>query len=132
MAVTTPILGGSVSGGTHTGGTTLPQCTRDGYDEQLELWGSDVVMASGAVKTDIVQANAKRKFELRWKALTEDQVSTVETAWATVKTATAGFTSPRGNKYTVTRDVGAKSLDLRWYGAGSAMRADVTMRLREV
>lgn len=132
MAIVAPILGGSVSGGTHTGGTTLPQCTRDGYDETLELWGSDVVMASGAVKTDLVQSSAKRKFELRWKALTEDQVSTVETAWATVATASVGFTSVRGNKYTVTRDVGAKSLDIKWYGAGSAVRADVTLRLREV
>lgn len=111
----------------------MPQVARnDGYTERSELRGADVVMASGAMATDLVTANAKRRFELRWKAMTEAQVTTIETAWATVKTASASFTSPRGSTYTVTRDVNAKELDLKWYGAGSSIRADVTMKLREV
>ena len=56
MAVTLPVLGGTVSGGSHTGGTTLPQVGHEDYSETLELWGNDVVMASGAVRTDLVQS----------------------------------------------------------------------------
>lgn len=123
MAITTPTLGG----------TTLPQVARaDGYTERLELRGADVIMASGALATDLVAANAKRRFELRWKAMTEAQVTTIETAWATVKTASVTFVSPRGATYTVTRDMDAKEIDLKWYGAGTSIRADVTMKLREV
>lgn len=123
MAITTPALGG----------TTLPQVgSSDSYNETLELRGSDVVMASGAMKTDLVASSAKRKFELRWKGLTEANVSTVETAWATVKTASVSFTSPRGGSFTVTRDLSAMALDISWYKGGGVLRADVTMRLREV
>jgi hypothetical protein len=32
----------------------------------------------------------------------------------------------------VTRDVGALTLGVNWYGAGSTARADVSMKLREV
>jgi hypothetical protein len=123
MAITTPALGG----------TTLPQVgSSDSYTETLELRGSDVIMASGAMKTDLVTSTAKRKFELRWKGLTEAQVATVETAWATVYTASVSFTSPRGGSFTVTRDNGANALDLQWYKGGGVLRADCTMRLREV
>jgi hypothetical protein len=123
MAITTPALGG----------TTLPQVgSSDSYTETLQLRGSDVIMASGALKTDLVTTTAKRRFELRWKGLTEAQVSTVETAWATVKTATAAFTSPRGGSFTVTHDDGAMELVQTWYKGGGVLRADITMRLREV
>ena len=123
MAITTPVLGS----------TTLPQVMwHDGYSEGLELRGSDVIMASGAMKTDLVQTNAKRKFELKWRGLTETQVSTVESGWASVKTASASFTSPRGTTYTVTRDTGSNALELTWYKTASGMRADCSMRLREV
>jgi hypothetical protein len=123
MAITIPVLGG----------TTMPQIARtDGYSERVELRGSDIVMASGALATDLVNSTAKRKFELRWKGMTEAQVTTIETAWATVKTASTSFTSPRGGSFTVTRDEGSKEIELRWYGAGSTIRADVSMKLREV
>jgi hypothetical protein len=111
----------------------MPQVAQpDGYSEGPELRGSDVVMASGAIATDLVVATAKRTFELRWKGMTEAQVTTIETAWATVYIASQSFTSPRGGSFTVTRDVGAKKLDLEWYKGGGVLRADVTMRLREV
>ena len=123
MAITTPVLGG----------VTLPQVMwRDGYSEGLELRGSDMIMASGAMKTDLVQSTGKRKFELKWRGLTESQVSTVENGWATVYTASVAFTSPRGGTFTVTRDTGSNALELNWYKTASGMRADVSLRLREV
>ena len=86
MAITTPVLGG----------TTLPQVEHGGYDEELQLHGSDVVMASGTMATDLVATGGKMRFELRWKGLTEAQVTTVKTAWATVYTASVAFTTPLG------------------------------------
>ena len=124
MAITAPVLGG----------TTMAQVGhRDSYNETLELRGGDIITANGTMLTDLVQASAKRKFELKWVGLTEAQVSTIETAWATVATASVSFTSPRGGTYTVTRDTGAMALDIRLYGSGAGVvRGDVSMRLREV
>jgi hypothetical protein len=122
MAITLPVLGG----------TTLPQVERGGYTEELQLRGTDVVMASGAMATDLVVATGKLRFEMRWKGMTEAQVATIKTAWATVYTASQSFTSPLSGSYTVTRDVGALTLGVNWYGAGSTARADVSMKLREV
>lgn len=123
MAITVPVLGG----------TTLPQVGHsDSYTEIGELRGSDVIMASGAIATDLVQSGAKTKFELRWVALDETQVTAVRTAWATVITASVAFTSPLGGSFNVTRDEGSKELEVKWNRAASGPRGDVTMRLREV
>lgn len=121
MAVTTPALGG----------TTLPQVSaRDGFYETGEYRGGDVITANGNVVTDLLTTTLKYVFELHWVGLTESQVTTVRTAWATVDDSSASFTSPRGGSHTVTRDVGA-NLDIVWYKAADGLRADVTMRLRE-
>ena len=123
MAITLPVVGG----------VTLPQVGhRDSYNEVLELRGSDVIMASGAMATDLVQSEPKRKFELKWKALTEDDLADIETAWESLATASGSFTSPRGGSYTVTRDQGATGLEITLYGSAVGIRADVSLRLREV
>ncbi|HQV45528.1 MAG TPA: hypothetical protein PK478_05170 [Nitrospira sp.] len=123
MAITTPALGG----------TTLPQVYyRDSYLEFPGYRGADVEMASGALSTDLVSTSIKRRFELAWVAMTEAQVATILTAFATVRDGSASFTSPLGGSYTVTRDVAAMEVDLSWYRLGGVARADVRMRLREV
>lgn len=124
MAITTPALGG----------TTLPQVyVKGGFMEYPGYRGADLEMASGALATDLISTSVKRRFELYWVGLTEAQVSTVLTAFATVDDSSASFTSPLGGSYTVTRDYGALELEITWYmvGGGTA-RADVRMRLREV
>ena len=123
MAVTTAVLGG----------VTLPHVAADGYDEGYGYRGADREMLDGSVATDLVSTTAKRTFELRWRELTETQVGTVRTAFATVKSSSASFTSPLGGSYTVTRDIGFFELDIKWRSQrGSVGRAAVTMRLREV
>ena len=123
MAITTPVLGG----------TTLPQVgARDSYMEFAGYRGSDLEMASGALATDLVSTSVKRRFELAWLGLTEAQVTTVLTAFATVRDSSASFTSPLGGSYTVTRDYGAMEVELSWYRGGGVARADCRMRLREV
>ena len=123
MASTTPALGG----------TTLPQVgAHDSYMEFPGYRGADLEMASGALATDLISTSVKRRFELAWLGLTEAQVSTVLTAFATVRDSSASFTSPLGGSYTVTRDYGAMEVELSWYRGGGVARADARMRLREV
>ena len=123
MAITTPVLGG----------TSLPQVgAHDSYNEYPGYRGADLEMASGALATDLISTSVKRRFELAWLGLTEAQVSTVLTAFATVRDSSASFTSPLGGSYTVTRDFGAMEVELSWYRGGGVARADCRMRLREV
>ena len=123
MAISTPSLGA----------VTLPQIgARDSYNEYAGYRGSDVEMASGALATDLVSTSVKRRFELAWLGMTEAQVNTILSAFATVRDGSAAFTSPLGGSYTVTRDVGVMEVDLTWYRGGGVARADVRMTLREV
>lgn len=123
MAITTPVLGG----------TTLPQVTADGYDEMPELRGAADEMANGALATDLVSATVKRRFELRWKMLTETEITTVTGAWsAMVIAGSANFTAPGGGTYTVTHDDQLK-LEVRWEKlTKTAMLGALTLKLRQV
>ena len=105
MAVTTPILGG----------TTLPQCSE--YDEEFDYRGVTTEMADGSELIDLVSATGKHVFSLGWQNITATQKGTVETGFATIKTAytASNFTSPNGSVYTVTRGSG-----LSWSAAHSA------------
>lgn len=123
MAVTTASLGG----------VTLPHVEPEGYTEGYGYRGADREMLDGTVHTALVTATAKRTFELRWRELTESQVTTLRSAFATVSSASASFTTPLGGTYTVTREVGFFALDIQWRSSrGSVGRASATMRLREV
>jgi len=115
------------------GGTTLPwPAANGGYEERYGWRGADMVMASGAVATDLVTTSAKRAFTLRWVNLSTTDVATVQTAWATVKSSSATLTTLSGSAYTVTRAEGVMELPITWYWRAGAMRADVEMQLREV
>lgn len=114
------------------GGVTLPDVAPDGFLEGYGYRGSDREMLSGAVVTDLVASGAKRTFELSWRELTEAQVATIKTAFATVDDGAATLVTPLGSTVTVTRDVGFMALDIQWRSRGRKVRADVTIKLREV
>lgn len=127
MAITTPVLNS----------INLPQVgSKDSFLEFAQYRGADMEMASGAIATDLVSTSLKRRFELAWVGLTEDQVTNASTgllkAWEAVRSGSASFTSPRGGSYTVTRDIGELELQITWYKGGGGLRADVRMKLREV
>ncbi len=122
MAITTATLGGS----------SLPTIAPDGYRQTVEYRGSDRVMLSGALSTDLISTSSKQRFELRWTMLTETQVAVVVAAWALVRDGSAAFVSPLGVSHTVTRDVGVLELEITWQAVRLDPRASVTMRLREV
>ncbi len=111
----------------------LPQVTADGYDEMPELRGAADEMANGALATDLVSATVKRRFELRWKLLTEAEITSVVGAWSSMVTAgSASFTPPGGGSYTVTHDEQLK-LEVRWEKlTKTAMLGSLTLKLRQV
>ena len=123
MAVTTATLGG----------VTLPHVADDGFDESYGYRGADREMLDGSVHTALVTTTAKRRFELRWREVTESQIATLQSAFATVRDGNATFVTPRGGSYTVTRDVGFFELDIKWKSRRQVIKAtSVTLKLREV
>ena len=122
MALTTPTLGGST--------LTVPS----GYTVTLSYRGGRQLMADGTLVTDLVNANAKRVFNLSWLALTDAQRSTLETAYATVKDTSATYVDISGTSYTVTLDEGGDELEFEAHhaGNGAAVRWSTALVLRQV
>ncbi len=92
------------------GGTTLPHVEPEGFREEYGYRGADREMLSGAVQTDLISTTAKRTFELSWRELTEAQVTTVKTAFATVDDGAATLVTPLG--------AGERDTGHRRHGAG--------------
>ena len=118
-------------------GQSLPD--PNSYREEVSYRGGGVVMASGAVKFDLVNATAKSKFTLGWKALTGTQKTALETAWASLKTADGTLRNydydagpPIIGQYTVTRDPAAPNLTFVDLKTGSGVHWAVTISLVEV
>ena len=116
------------------GGTTMPDPSE--YRERASNRGAYREMADGTVVTDLVNANAKRTFELSWQALTNAQKATLLTAWATIDDSSATFRPPTydvlSTDYTVTRDPANPVLELEAVGTPSALRWNARMVLRQV
>lgn len=116
--MTTPILGG----------TTLPEPNE--YEEVEEYRGAGRLMASGAVVYDLLSATAKHVYTLTWDALTGAEKATVKTAFATVKTSSAAFTTLEGASVTVTRDPGEDDITFTAVPAANGTRWKASMKLR--
>lgn len=120
MSATAPILGG----------VTLPNVGKDGCKETLVYLGGATEMASGAYAFDLFSTSQKRRFDLTWVAMTETQVATILSGWATVRSASVAFTPPVGAAISAVQREG--ELTLTWYPAPDGPRADVSMKLREL
>jgi len=113
------------------GGVTMPAiAAADGFSETLSYRGGMRRMANGAISTQLVDANVKRKFRLTWPALTDAQKTTVTSAYATVDDSSAAFTAPTGTAYTVTRDPDSPGVTFDGFMiGGGTMRWRCTMYL---
>lgn len=84
------------------GGTTMPYPDQQSYT--LTYRGGTLEMADGSIVHDMVDGStARHMFQLTWKLLTDTELGTLKTAYATVKDTTASFTSVNNVVYTVTR-----------------------------
>lgn len=112
------------------GGTTLPYPS--GYRERVGYRGAFSEMADGTVAVDLVNTNAKREFTVVFKGLSGTDKGTVETAFATVKSASATFLSPTNVSYTVTRHPDQPEIEWEALKVNSTtLRFNVELRLRE-
>ena len=112
------------------GGTTLPDPS--GYRERVGYRGAPSEMADGTLAWDLVNVNAKREFTITWKALTAANKTTLETAFATVKSASATFLAPTNVSYTVTRHPEQGDIEFEAIKQNSTtLRYNVTLQLRE-
>lgn len=115
------------------GGNTLPHPDDDGFQVTYGYRGASREMADGSVVTDLVQTNGKRKIALTWSMATDAQRVTLQTAFDTVKNATASFTDPNNATYNVTRDTQAGDLQMQVVKtAETTLRWHIVMTLREV
>lgn len=111
-------------------GQTLPD--PNAYSVTVGYRGGSAVMASGATYFDVVQSTAKRQFVIGWVALTSSERSALETAWASLKTASGTLVDYDSTNYTVTRDPTLPDLRFDAIRAGGAVRWGVTVQLVEV
>ena len=121
MAFTTPALGG----------TTMPQCS--GYSYKRLYHGGSLRLGNGTLTHDVVNATAKRVFELSWRNVSEANRDTINTAYATVASSSASLTTPDGVTATVVR--AENQLELEWSSvpkSGAVFLWSTTMRLEEV
>jgi hypothetical protein len=88
-------------------------------------------MADGTQQMDLVNTTAKRIFRLTLSLVTATEKTTVLTAWATIKQASATFEDMDSNSFTVTRLLDA---DLEWTAALTAngLRWSAVLNLKEV
>jgi hypothetical protein len=86
------------------GATTLPPPSDQDYTPEYR--GGTLQMADGSIVHDLVDANARTRFTLRWKLLTKTQKDSLLTAYATIKNTTATYISIENTSHTVTRPDG--------------------------
>ena len=119
MAYTQPVLGSS----------TLPHPSE--YKETPEWRGAMATMADGSAAFDVVNTNAKKTYTLTWRAISDADRGTIQTAWDALKTASVSFTPPTGDgAVTVTRTETGPTFEV--VKAASGLRWNATLELRQV
>lgn len=88
------------------GGVALPAPKEQGYTRLYR--GGSLNMASGKIVHDLIDANARHQFSLRWEFMTNAQLGTITTAWDGIKNTTAAYVSVRNTSHTVTRPEGGE------------------------
>ena len=111
-------------------GATLPPVAQDGYREGVEYRGGMTIMASGSMARDLLSATGKRAFELSWVSLSAANVATVLSAYEDIVAADGTFVAPTGVSYTV-QPADQNPVSVSWHKAAGALKADVSLRLRQ-
>jgi hypothetical protein len=111
------------------GSTTLPVPKEQGYTRFYR--GGTLSMADGSIVHDLVDNTARHRFKLRWEYRTDTELTTIQTAWDTLKNATAVYTSIRNTTHTVTQPENAE-LDITPMVVGGGQLAyHIAMELLE-
>ena len=109
--------------------------TPNRYKQTTGYRGGTSIMADGSMTTDLVSTSVKLRWELGWDWLTAAQVTTLLTAFDTIKNAytSNNFTDVDTTQYTVTLDDGFLELEIEMKKiAGNNQRFMTTIKLRQV
>lgn len=102
------------------------------YDVTHGHRGSAFVMADGSLKTDVVNASAKKVIAVGWTAVSSSQLSAIITGFNALATATGTWQDHHSTSYTVTQDEGLAPLKYRERPTANGVVYDVNISLREV
>lgn len=112
------------------GMTTLPMPKEQVYTRLYR--GGTLEMADGSIVHDLVDATVRHRFRLRWEYLSSTEKGTIQTAWDSLKNATATYTSIENATHTVTQpEVGAGLEVTPEVTAGGEILFHVTLELLE-
>lgn len=111
-------------------GSSVP--TPSAYSISSAHRGASFIMADGSLKTDVVNASAKKVFVIEWTAVSAANLSAILTGYNALATATGTWTDHNSNSYTVTQDEGLPPLKYSERTAAAGARYDVSLALREV
>lgn len=89
-------------------------------------------MADGSLKTDVVNASAKKTFAISWQAISSSNLSSIITGYNTLATASGTWQDHHSASYTVTQDDGLPPLKYKERYSAAGTRYDVSLTLREV
>ena len=106
---------------------TLPHIAKDdGYTEWVGVRGGTTILADGTLRRQLVQSANKRRFALRWKALTGTQKTAIETALNSAGSGSVSFTAPTGTAYTVRLDESGDEIQFEAYITAGEMKFNTT------
>lgn len=83
------------------GGNSLPMPDSQTYE--ILYRGGTQEMADGSIVHDLVDGTGRYLFHLTWLLLNATELSTLKTAFASIKNATATYVSIENSSHTVTR-----------------------------
>lgn len=102
------------------------------YDVTSGFRGATFIMADGSLKSDVVNASAKKILAIGWTAISSSQLSAIITGFAALATATGTWTDHHSTSYTVTQDESLAPLKYKERPTANGIIYDVTLTLREV
>lgn len=94
--------------------------------------GASFVMADGSLKTDVVNASAKKIFAISWQAVSSSNLSNIITGYNALVTASGTWQDHHSTSYTVTVDDGLPPLKYKERYSALGAVYDVSLSLREV
>lgn len=84
------------------------------YRKAVVIDGGSERAANGAVKLSTVNDDNRYRWTMAWDVLTPVQATTIEDAWAALRSTSGTFVDVLGNAFTVTRDPSQDELEFEY------------------
>ena len=94
--------------------------------------GGRQFMADGSMTIDLVSTTPKHTWEMSWPALTDTQMTALQTVFDALKDVSGSYTDIDGTVYTVTLGEGYDELERTFVRAQAGTRWAAALKLRQV